>query len=216
MGNMTKLVSLAFALLLSFTVFGCRDLPVTCGVPGSNQTCDCEDGRTGGTQTCRDDEWTTCQCEGPIPDVDASVDAALDSTAAGTGGTGGTGAIDAGGTGGTGGTGAVDASMVTDAAVDASDTFPAAYTGPCTDDVDCGPDAVCFSNAGKTKSYCSPTCTTAASCPPAPAGGAPTVDCIPPVLLGATSGCHLACTVLGGCPTGMTCSDPDLFPNSCF
>ena len=212
---MTKRVSLAFALLLSFTVFGCQDLPITCGVPGSTQTCDCDDGRTGGTQTCRDDDWTACKCEGPVPDP-ADTDAALDSTVAGTGGTGATDAGGTGGTGGTGGSDAGDASTESDAAIDSGDTFPAAYTGPCADDDDCGPDAVCFSNAGKTKSYCSPTCTTAVTCPPAPSGGAPFVDCIAPVLLGATLGCHLACTTLGGCPTGMTCSDPEFFPNSCF
>lgn len=223
MGNMTKHVGFGFALLL-LCASACKDKPSTCGIPGSKQDCDCSDGRTGGMQTCRDEVWTECVCPGE-PIVDSGAD-----TGAGTGGTGGT--VGTGGTGGDSGSGGVGGTgdSGVDSGVDAGGTggmggtggtggdggtggsFPAAYSGPCTMDMDCGPDAVCFRSGAK--SYCAPECTAANTCPAPPAGGAPTVDCIA-AALGGPTGCHLTCTSLGGCPAGMACEGFP-FPNQCF
>lgn len=229
---MTHRISVGFALLLGLAVVGCKDEPSTCGIPESKQDCDCSDGRTGGEQTCRNGEWTECACPGePIPQPDGSLaDAAIDGSAA-TSGSGGTGAIDGGsGTGGTGavdggaGSGAVDGGAGTGGtgAVDGGSgtggtggSFPAAYTGPCTMDDDCGPDAVCFRNGDMTKSYCAPECTTNSTCPAAPAGGNPMIACNA-ATLGGPTGCQIACSALAMCPTGFTCSEPVLFPNQCF
>lgn len=231
MGNMKTHLHLGFSLVLlgltltGAALTGCADLPITCGVPDSTQACDCSDGRTGGTQTCRNEKWTECVCPGePIPGTDGSVDGAVDGAAA-TSGTGGTGGADSGGTGGTGGsdsgTDAGDDAAMIDGGSDAGGTggtggsFPAAYTGPCTMNSDCGPDAVCFRNTGMTKSYCAPECLTSTTCPAAPAGGSPTIACSAATLGGPTA-CQLTCSAFAMCPTGFTCSEPALLPNQCF
>ncbi len=220
---MTHRISVGFALLLGLAAVGCKDEPVTCGVPESTQDCDCSDGRTGGEQTCRNGAWTECVCPGdPIP-ADAMIDGATDGAAAvsGSGGTGGTGAIDGGS--GTGGTGAVDGGAGTGAAdggsgsggtgavdggADAGGTggtggsFPAPYTGPCTMDDDCGPDAVCLENGAGTDSHCAPTCDMASDCP-APGSGTATVECTMPAGL-TEKVCRFQC--FGAiCPNGLTC-----------
>lgn len=74
-------VHLGLVLLSLLAVTACRDVPVTCGVPDSKQECECSDGRTGGSQTCRNEAWTACVCPGePIVGSDASTDGQVEAS----------------------------------------------------------------------------------------------------------------------------------------
>lgn len=224
MGTMTKHLHLGlaprFALLLVLVVIcvtACKDKPITCGVPGSVQECDCSDGRTGGSQTCREGDWTECACTGEIPGVDGGSDGEVDSGAgtdggadasnntdggadtdagAGAGGTGGTGGTSGtGGTGGTSGTGGTGGGI-------------AAYSGPCAMTSECPMNETCVkaTDLAGTSSYCATTCADANACA-APANGNSTKTCAKAFPLDATGQCQLVCDGLPTktCPTGMTC-----------